>query len=150
LSGLPEFLAKEPGLNSGLMITQYTAAALVSQNKILAHPASLDSIPVSADKEDHVSMGMNAALKLRQIVENVVNIISIELLCATQGLDFITEFETSPPLRNVLIEIRRNVESIDQDRSTSPDIKKIRKLIEQNSLVAKTKPQMVPVQWDQV
>lgn len=150
LSGLPEFLAKEPGLNSGLMITQYTAAALVSQNKILAHPASVDSIPVSADKEDHVSMGMNAALKLRQIVGNIVNIISIEFLCASQGLEFITEFKTSPPLRNVLIEIRRNVEFIAQDRSTSADIKKIRKLIEQNSLVAKSKPQMTPIQWDQV
>jgi len=85
---LPSFLTSNGGLNSGLMITQYTAAALASENKILAHPASVDNIPTSANVEDHVSMGLTAALKLRQIVKNVEHIITIELFVAAQGIDF--------------------------------------------------------------
>ncbi|MHA1729100.1 MAG: histidine ammonia-lyase [Promethearchaeota archaeon] len=146
LSGLPAFLSKDPGKNSGLMLAQYTAAALVSQNKMLAHPSSVDSIPVSADKEDHVSMGMNSALKCMQIVENIENVISIEFLCASQGLEFITENKTSPPLQNVISEIRRNVPPLEQDRSISEDIKNIRKLIKQNSLVARVKPHKL-ISW---
>ncbi len=85
---LPSFLTPDGGLNSGFMITQYTAAALATENKVLAHPASVDSIPTSANVEDHVSMGLTAALKLRQIAKNVEHIISIELMAAAQGVDF--------------------------------------------------------------
>ncbi len=84
-SGLPPFLVENAGLNSGFMMAQVTAAALVSENKMLAHPASVDSIPTSADKEDHVSMGMTAALKLRQVVANVRRVLAIELVAAAQG-----------------------------------------------------------------
>ena len=89
---LPPFLTNDPGLNSGFMMLQVTAAALLSECKVLAHPASVDSIPTSGNKEDHVSMGMSAALKLRQVLRNVRRILAIELLCAAQGLDFL-----SPP-----------------------------------------------------
>src|SRR5205814_2407965 len=86
-SGLPPFLAPDSGLNSGFMIAQVSAAALVSENKVLAHPASVDSIPSSAGREDHVSMGVHAADKLLRIVDNVRNVLAIELLCAAHGVD---------------------------------------------------------------
>lgn len=85
---LPAFLTENGGLNSGFMITQYTAAALAAENKVLAHPASVDTIPTSANVEDHVSMGLTAGLKLGQIIENVEHIIAIELMAAAQGIDF--------------------------------------------------------------
>jgi histidine ammonia-lyase len=85
---LPAFLTEHGGLNSGFMITQYTAAALATENKVLAHPASVDTIPTSANVEDHVSMGVTAGLKLRQINDNVEHILAIELLAAAQGIDF--------------------------------------------------------------
>ena len=85
---LPPFLTRDGGLNSGFMITQYTAAALATENKVLAHPASVDTIPSSANVEDHVSMGATAALKVRQVLDNVEHILAIELLAAAQGVDF--------------------------------------------------------------
>jgi histidine ammonia-lyase len=88
LSGLPAFLIADAGTNSGMMIAQVAAVALLAENKVLAHPASVDSLPTSANKEDHVSMGMTSALKLARIVENVRTVLAIELLCAAQGLDF--------------------------------------------------------------
>ena len=88
LSGLPPFLVEDAGLNSGLMLLQYAAAALVSENKVLAHPASVDSIPTSANQEDHVSMGSIAARQARDILRNVEHVLALELLCAGQGLDF--------------------------------------------------------------
>ncbi|WP_169737000.1 aromatic amino acid lyase, partial [Deinococcus pimensis] len=88
LSGLPAFLTSHGGLNSGLMIAQYTAAALVSENKVLSHPASVDSIPTSANQEDHVSMGAHAARKLRDVVENTAGVLAVEVLCAAQALEF--------------------------------------------------------------
>ena len=94
-SGLPPFLVRESGLNSGFMLAQVTAAALVSENKILSHPASVDSIPTSAGKEDHVSMGMGAALKLQQVLSNVRSILAIELLSAAQGIDLLAPLELS-------------------------------------------------------
>ncbi|MFX1513616.1 MAG: histidine ammonia-lyase, partial [Promethearchaeota archaeon] len=116
LSSLPLFLSKNPGLNSGLMIAQYTAAALVSQNKTYATPSSVDSIPVSADKEDHVSMGMNAALKVRKILDNLEHIIAIELLCAAQGLEFSAPLKTSLPLQAVIKLIRQRIPPLTEDR----------------------------------
>ena len=85
---LPPFLTEHGGLNSGFMIVQYTAAALCTENKILAHPASVDTIPSSANVEDHVSMGATAAIKLRQVGDNLETILALELLCAAQGIDF--------------------------------------------------------------
>jgi histidine ammonia-lyase len=85
---LPPFLARQGGLNSGFMLLQYTAAALAAENKVLAHPASVDTIPTSANVEDHVSMGVTAGLHLRQIVANVEHILSLELMAAAQGVDF--------------------------------------------------------------
>lgn len=121
-SGLPAFLTENPGLNSGFMMAQVTAAALVSENKVLAHPASVDSIPTSAEKEDHVSMGMGAALKLQQIVANVRSILAIELLAAAQGIDLHRPLRTSEPLEQVHAAIRREVDRWGDDRELAPDI----------------------------
>ncbi len=117
---LPAFLTKNGGLNSGFMIVQYTAAALCTENKILAHPASVDTIPSSANVEDHVSMGATAALKLRQIVKNLMTVISLELFCAAQGIDFRrTEIGEEKQLgagtREIYAAIREHVPFIEQD-----------------------------------
>jgi histidine ammonia-lyase len=123
-SGLPPFLVEDAGLNSGMMLYQYTAAALVSENKVLAHPASVDSIPTSANQEDHVSMGPIAARQARDIVRNVEHVIALELLCAAQGLDFRTA-EGMAPGRGVgraRALVRQNVEHLRDDRDPGPDI----------------------------
>jgi len=122
LSGLPAFLTPEPGLNSGYMIAQLTAVALVGENKILAHPASVDSLPTSANKEDHVSMGMTAALKLRQIVANVRTVLAIELLLGCQGLEFRRPLRTSAILEKVHTLVRREISFMARDRDISEDI----------------------------
>jgi len=128
LSNLPPFLTQEGGLNSGYMISQYTAAALVSENKILAHPASVDSIPTSANQEDHVSMGTIAAFKGAEIIKNTRSVLAIELLCATQGLDFIEE---SPGLGTRIAHktIRNRIPTLTQDRVMSYDLKIMEELI---------------------
>ncbi|MBN2432778.1 MAG: histidine ammonia-lyase [Acidobacteria bacterium] len=122
LSGLPAFLAMDPGLNSGFMIAQLTVVSLVAENRILAHPASVDTLPTSANKEDHVSMGMTAALKLRQIVENVRTVLAVELLVACQAIDFRRPLQSSPALEKVYGLIRRQVPFMDVDRNISRDI----------------------------
>ena len=94
---LPAFLTEDGGLNSGFMIVQYTAASLCTENKVLAHPASVDTIPSSANVEDHVSMGLTAALKLRQVAENLETILALELLCAAQGIDLRRKSNGSGP-----------------------------------------------------
>ncbi|MFX0044696.1 MAG: histidine ammonia-lyase, partial [Candidatus Hermodarchaeota archaeon] len=126
LSGLPAFLTEEGGIRSGLMIAQYTAAALVSENKVLAHPASVDSIPTSADQEDHVSMGTVAARKCLDILENTRNVIAIEYMCASQGVDLLAPLQPSDPLKEALAAIREVVSTLDDDRVLYPDIVKIR------------------------
>jgi histidine ammonia-lyase len=122
--GLPAFLISndKAGLHSGLMISQYTAAALVSENKVLAHPASVDSIPTSANQEDHVSMGTIAARKATQIVENVLNVIAIEYMTACQALDFRNKKLMSPKTLSVHKIIRTKVPYLSNDRELSPDI----------------------------
>ena len=122
LSGLPPFLTSASGVNSGFMIAHVTAAALASENKLLAHPASVDSLPTSANQEDHVSMATFAARKLGEISANTANILAIELLAAAQGVDLRAPFETSPRLRNVMREIRARVPHYDIDRYLAPDI----------------------------
>ena len=114
--GLPEFLVAEPGLNSGLMIPQYAAAAMVSQNKIYAHPASVDSIVSSNGQEDHVSMGANAATKLFKIIDNVERILSIELINAAQALDFRRPLKSSPYIEEFVAQYRNVVKFIKKDK----------------------------------
>jgi len=121
-SGLPPFLVKDAGLNSGFMIAQVTAAALASENKSLAHPASVDSIPTSADKEDHVSMGMGAALKLQQVADNVTTILAIELLAAAQGIDLLRPLRSSAALEALHADVRKRVPAWHEDREMAPDI----------------------------
>lgn len=129
LSELPAFLTTEGGLESGMMIAQYTAAALVSENKILAHPASVDSIPTSADQEDHVSMGTIAARKAANILENAQNVIAIEYMCACQGIDYLAPLKPSEPLQEAYKTIRKAVPKLEDDRPLSPDIATIRNLM---------------------
>jgi histidine ammonia-lyase len=120
--GLPPFLSNNAGLSSGYMIAHVAAAALLSECKVLAHPASVDSVPTSGGKEDHVSMGMTAALKLRQIVENVEQILAIELLCAAQGLDYRKPLKPGKQIEQVLAAIREIVPALDADRPPAADI----------------------------
>jgi len=129
LSGLPPFLVAEPGLNSGFMIAHVTAAALASENKTLAHPASVDSIPTSANQEDHVSMATFAARKLADMAMNVRHIIGIELLAASQGIDFLRPLRSSEMLEEVHHLIRSHVSSLLTDRVIGPDIEAIESLV---------------------
>jgi histidine ammonia-lyase len=130
LSGLPAFLVKDGGLNSGFMIAQYTAAALVSENKVLSHPASVDSIPTSANKEDHVSMGTIAARKCRDIVRNSENVIAIELLCGAQAMDLFTNLKSGAGTMAAYRVIRNAVPHLENDRILARDIETVRELIQ--------------------
>ena len=131
LSGLPPFLVKEGGLNSGFMMAQVTAAALVSENKSHAHPASVDSIPTSANQEDHVSMATFAARRLHEMIDNVANIVAIELLAAVQGVEFHLPQKSSPILQKVVASIREVSPAYVEDRSMSADIARVAGLIDE-------------------
>ena len=120
--GLPPFLAEEPGVNSGLMVAQYTAAALVAENRRLAAPASVDSIPTSGMQEDHVSMGWGAALKLRSVLDNLTNILAVELLASARALDFRSPLKSSPATAAVRELLRRDVKGPGPDRVVAPEI----------------------------
>lgn len=122
MSGLPAFLAENSGLNSGFMIAQVTAAALASENKTYAHPASVDSLPTSANQEDHVSMAMFAARRLGEMTDNSNGVVAIELLAAAQGIDFLAPQQTSPVLKKAHALIRRHVATYERDRFFTPDI----------------------------
>lgn len=128
-SGLPAFLVNNPGVNSGFMLAQVTAAALASENKSLAHPASVDSLPTSANQEDHVSMATFAARRLHQMSENAACIVGIELLAAAQGIDFLRPLKTSHVLEKVHALIRQHICFYDKDRFFAPDIAAIKKLV---------------------
>lgn len=132
---LPAFLAKDGGLNSGYMIAQYAAAALVSENKSLCHPASVDSIPTSANKEDHVSMGTIGARKCLQVIENVETILAIEWLCAAQAGDFREPVEFAPRTKRAYDLLREHVPTLDTDRVTSRDIQIATGLLRKKNLV---------------
>lgn len=127
--GLPPFLAPSAGLNSGFMMLQVTAAALVSENKVLAHPASVDSITTSGNKEDYVSMGMTAALKLRQIVENTRNVLAIEAMAVAQALDFLAPLKSSPAGEAAQAAIRSVCPTMERDRVMYTDLSRIAELI---------------------
>jgi histidine ammonia-lyase len=142
--GLPPFLAREDGLNSGLMIFQYTAAALVSENKILAHPACCDSIPVSADQEDHVSMGATAAHKAAEILRNVADVVGIAATCAAQASDL----RDSPPgraARALRDAVRREIPFWREDRYASADLKQAARLVRSGRLVAAVEDAVGPI-----
>ncbi len=125
LSGLPAFLVEHSGLNSGFMMAQVTAAALASENKSHAHPASVDSIPTSANQEDHVSMATYAARRLHTMLDNVADIVAIELLAAAQGIDFHHPQKSSPAIEDVMAAIRELAPTYTEDRSLSADIRRI-------------------------
>ena len=146
LSGLPAFLIKDGGLNSGFMIAQYSAASLVSENKVLAHPASVDSIPTSANKEDHVSMGTIAARKCREIVNNTEAVLAIELLCAAQALDLFTNMKPGEGTLAAYQAIRRAVSHMDADRFLARDIEAVRKLIRSGEIVSAVEEAVGPLQ----
>ncbi len=129
LSGLPAFLVAESGINSGFMIAQYTAAALVSENKVLSHPACVDSIPTSANKEDHVSMGTISARKLRSVIANAETVIAIELLCACQAMDLLTRGDPGRGTGAAYRVCRRHISRLDRDRILSRDIESMLALL---------------------
>jgi histidine ammonia-lyase len=143
---LPPFLTAHPGLNSGLMMVQVTAAALVSENKTLAHPACVDSIPTSANKEDFVSMGAYAALKAREVARNVLKVVAIELLCGAQGLEF---RELLRPGRGVAAAhdfIRASVPALEHDRPQTPDIETVSEMVRDGSLVSRVEQAVGPLE----
>ncbi|WP_297356074.1 histidine ammonia-lyase [Paraburkholderia sp.] len=143
LSGLPPFLVRDGGVNSGFMIAHVTAAALASENKTLAHPASVDSLPTSANQEDHVSMATFAARKLGDIAENTANILSIELLAAAQGVDLRAPHQTSPKLQHVMNTVRHEVAHYELDHYFAPDIEAVTHLV-QNGTIAAHSPLTFP------
>jgi histidine ammonia-lyase len=134
--GLPPFLAPGAGLNSGFMLPQVTAAALVSENKVLAHPASVDSITTSGNKEDYVSMGMTAALKLRRIIENTRNVLAIEAMAVAQALDFLAPLKTSKRGQAAHAAIRTACPPIDRDRVMYTDLARVAEVIAEGKISA--------------
>jgi histidine ammonia-lyase len=134
-NGLPPYLVPDAGLQSGLMIAQCTAAALVSENKTLSHPASVDSIPTSADSEDHVSMGAFAARKFAEVVENVYRILAVELICAAQGVDLRGPARPSPANEELLQAIRKACPPLTGDRPMGRDIERVAALARDNQLL---------------
>jgi histidine ammonia-lyase len=129
LSGLPAFLVAEPGINSGFMIAQVTAAALASENKSMASPASVDSLPTSANQEDHVSMATFAARRLAEMAENTAGIVAIELLAAAQGIAFHAPLQSSEPLAEAIAAVREVAPFYRHDRPFAPDIAAVKQLI---------------------
>lgn len=146
LSGLPAFLIKNGGLNSGMMIAQYTAASLVSENKVLAHPASADSIPSSANQEDHVSMGMTAARKAREILNNVTEVLAIEAMCAAQAVEFQGQEGLSPAGKAVYRLIRRQVPPLERDRILYVDMQKCAELLRSGAILQAAESVVGPLQ----
>jgi histidine ammonia-lyase len=135
LSGLPAFLVSDGGLNSGFMIAQYTAAALVSENKVLSHPACVDSIPTSANKEDHVSMGTISARKCRDIVKNAEDVVAIELLCGAQALDLFTNMKPGEGSLAAYTAIRNAVPHLEKDRVLHEDIQMVKELMKNGKII---------------
>jgi histidine ammonia-lyase len=133
-NNLPAFLAPDPGLNSGFMIAHVTAAALASENKLLAHPASVDSLPTSANQEDHVSMATHGARRLHDMVDNTAGIVGIELLAAAQGIELRRPVATSPKLQRMLSLLRADTAFWDQDRLMAPEIEAAKRLVRNPAL----------------
>ncbi len=134
-SGLPPFLTPDPGVNSGLMIAEVTSAALMSENKQMAAPCSVDSTPTSANQEDHVSMATHAARRLLPMVDNLGRIVAIELIAAAQGVDFRAPLVTSPALARVVARLREHVAPLAEDRSLAPDIEAAARLVRSGAVI---------------
>ncbi|MDQ6921037.1 MAG: histidine ammonia-lyase [Candidatus Dormibacteraeota bacterium] len=134
-AGLPAFLAPEPGVNSGLMLAQYTAAALVARNRILAQPASVDSVPTSGMQEDHVSMGWGAGLKLRELLDNLAAVLAVELLCAGHALDLRAPLRPAPATAAARDLLREHVAGPGPDRPPAPDLAAAKELVRSGALV---------------
>jgi histidine ammonia-lyase len=134
MSGLPAFLVPDPGLNSGFMIPQVTAAALVSENKGLAYPASVDSLPTSANQEDHVSMAAHGARRLQVMVKNLNVILGVEAMCAAQGVEFRAPLKTSAPLQAAIAAFRAEVPALGDDRYLAPDLARAAALVAAGTL----------------
>jgi histidine ammonia-lyase len=135
---LPAFLTPRPGLNSGLMIAEVTTAALMSENKHLAHPTVIDSTPTSANQEDHVSMAAHGARRLSRMVENLNVILGVEAITAAQGVDFRVPLVTSQPLAQVVARLRQDVATLGDDRYMAPDLAAAAKLVASGALVLAT------------
>jgi histidine ammonia-lyase len=148
ISGLPPFLAAHPGLESGYMIPQVVAAALASENKTLAHPASVDSIPTSANREDHVSMGVTAARHAAAIVENTTRVLAIELLCAVQGLDCGEPLAPGRGVRAAYGAVRELVPPLREDRYLAPDLRAVEELLVSGALVDRVEATVGPLHGD--
>jgi histidine ammonia-lyase len=133
--GLPPFLAEEPGVNSGLMVAQYTAAALVAENRRLAAPASVDSVPTSGMQEDHVSMGWGAALKLRTVLDNLANILAVELCAAARAQDLRRPLEPSPATAAVRDHLRKRVPGVGPDRVIAPELAAAEEMIRSGAII---------------
>ena len=142
--GLPPFLTRRPGLNSGLMIAEVTSAALMSENKQMSHPASVDSTPTSANQEDHVSMACHGARRLLVMTENLFSIIGIEALTAAQGVELRAPLTTSPQLKQVLAAIRAVVPTLEDDRYMAPDLQAATELVASGALNASVAPGVLP------
>ncbi|MCL4766216.1 MAG: histidine ammonia-lyase [Hyphomicrobiaceae bacterium] len=144
LSGLPAFLSPHPGLNSGFMIPQVTAAALVAENRQRAHPASVDTIPTSANQEDHVSMSAHGARRLLPMTGNLANIVAIELIAAAQGCDFHRPLTSSPPLERVRERLRADVPPLAEDRHLAPDIAAAAALVQGGAIIEAPGSEVLP------
>src|SRR5207245_11250406 len=144
--GLPAFLTSDGGLNSGFMIAQYVAASLVSENKVLCHPASVDSIPTSAGQEDHVSMGNAAALKAWQVLANVERALAIELLAGAQGVEFLAPLEPGRGVAAAYRHVRSLSSRLLEDRPLSGEIEAVAVAIRDGSLVAAVEAQVGELQ----
>jgi histidine ammonia-lyase len=134
LRGLPPFLVKDAGLNSGFMIPQYTAAGIVSENKQLSTPSSVDSIPSSINQEDHVSMGANGAVKCKRVIDNVEKVLAIELLTAVQAIDFRRPLKTSEQLEKIIVSFRQEIPFNETDRILHDDMMKSVHFLQTHSL----------------
>lgn len=145
LSGLPAFLTENGGVNSGFMIVQYSAASLVSENKVLAHPASVDSIPSSANQEDHVSMGTIAARKARDILENVRRVLAMEIMCACQAIDLRGDKGMGAGTNAAYAAIREKVARLEEDRPLYEDINACEKILVDGSLVTRVEQAAAPI-----
>ena len=141
--GLPPFLTRDAGVNSGYMIAQVTAASLASECKVLSHPASVDTIPTDGSKEDVVPMAMGAAWKLRRIIGNVQHILAIELMCAAQALDYRLPLQSSAPIRRAHERVRALVPTLGQDRMLAPDIAALAVAVASGAFVIGPEPSLL-------
>ena len=145
ISGLPPFLAKNPGLESGFMIPQVVAASLASENKTLAHPASVDTVPTSANREDHVSMGVTAARHADRVVANTAKVLGIELLCAAQGLDLGEKLKPGAGVAAAYRALRRRVAGLEGDRFLAPDLAEAERVVVDGALVSAVEKKVGPL-----